>query len=193
MSRKLTYKQKMFVEAYLETLNATESARRAKYKGNENTLGVIGHENLRKPKIREEIDKRLKELAMSAEEVLARLGDMARGDIGDFLTIESMSFDLSLRKAKELGLTHLIKKVKQRTIITQKKDGDEEENHYIEIELHDSQSALEKLGRYHKLFTDKQEFVGELKVISVKDEEIDRAISTLAETIGESIPSKNGG
>ena len=182
-------KQRVFVEEYLQCWNATEAAERAGY----------AHPNKQGPRllvnvgISDVIQKRISEKAMSADEVLLRLGDMARGDIGDFLSIGGMSFDLSLKQAQELGITHLIKRVKQRTIITQKKDGDEEENHYIEIELHDSQAALEKLGRHHKLFTDRQEIIGDMKITHKDDKEIDRAISTLAETIGERIHSENGG
>ena len=148
-------KQRAFVEEYLIDWNATQAALRAGY--SERTAYSIGHENLSKPEIADAIKRRLDEKTMKADEVLTRLSDMARGDLGDFLDIESMSFDLSLRKAKELGLTHLIKKVKQRTVTTLKKDGDDEETHYVEIELHDSQSALEKLGKAHKLFVDRKE------------------------------------
>ena len=48
---KLTPKQQIFVSEYLKTGNATEAARRAGYKGNDNTLGQVGNENLRKPKV----------------------------------------------------------------------------------------------------------------------------------------------
>lgn len=48
---KLTPKQEIFVSEYLKTGNATEAARRAGYKGNDNTLGQVGNENLRKPKV----------------------------------------------------------------------------------------------------------------------------------------------
>ena len=154
----LTKKQRVFIEEYLQCWNATEAAKRAGY--SERTAYSSGQRLLKDVEISDAIKKRISEKAMSADEVLLRLGDMARGDLGDFLDVESMSFDLSLKKAQELGVTHLIKKVKQRTIITQKKDGDEEEQHYIEIELHDSQAALEKLGRHHKLFTDKTEITG---------------------------------
>ena len=153
-----TKKQRVFVEEYLQCWNAAEAARRAGY--SERTARIQASKLLTKPNIQEEIQKRISEKAMSADEVLLRLGDMARGDIGEFLSIGGMSFDLSLKQAQELGITHLIKRVKQRTIITQKKDGDEEENHYIEIELHDSQSALVHLGKHHKLFTDKTEITG---------------------------------
>ena len=48
---KLTPKQELFVAEYLKTGNATESARKAGYKGNDNTLRSIGTENLAKPAI----------------------------------------------------------------------------------------------------------------------------------------------
>ncbi|MFW6086155.1 MAG: terminase small subunit [Myxococcota bacterium] len=56
-SKKLTEKQRRFVEAYLGEAcgNATQSARLAGYKGNNNTLRVVGAENLAKPAIQEAI------------------------------------------------------------------------------------------------------------------------------------------
>lgn len=49
--KKLTPKQELFVSEYLKTGNATEAARRAGYKGNDNTLAQVGNENLRKPNV----------------------------------------------------------------------------------------------------------------------------------------------
>ena len=168
----ITNKQRVFIEGYLQCWNAAEAARRAGY--SERTARIQASRLLSKANIQEEIQSRISEKAMSADEVLLRLGDMARGDMGEFMDIESMSFNLALEKAKELGKTHLIKRVKQRTIITQKKDGDEEENHYIELELHDSQSALVHLGKYHKLFTDKTEITGKdgeaIRVTLIEDD-----------------------
>ena len=168
----ITNKQRVFIEGYLQCWNAAEAARRAGY--SERTARIQASRLLSKANIQEEIQNRISEKAMSADEVLLRLGDMARGDMGEFMDIESMSFNLALEKAKELGKTHLIKRVKQRTIITQKKDGDEEENHYIELELHDSQSALVHLGKYHKLFTDKTEITGKdgeaIRVTLIEDD-----------------------
>jgi len=46
---KLSPKQQAFVDVY--DGNATDAARRAGYKGNSNTLGQTGDENLKKPKI----------------------------------------------------------------------------------------------------------------------------------------------
>ena len=106
---------------------------------------------------------------MSANEVLQRLADMARGDMGKFLDVNSMGiFNLDLKKAKELELLHLIKKVKDRSVMTMvMRDGEEvaTETHNFEVELHDAQAALVHLGRYHKLFVDKQEVEHSGKVI----------------------------
>jgi phage terminase small subunit len=153
VARRLTKKQRVFIEEYLQCWNASEAARRAGY--SERSARVTASKLLTKANIQAEISERISEKAMTADEILVRLGDMARGDLGDFMDIENMTFHLSLKKAKELGLTHLIKKVKQRTTIRQKKDGDEEEEHWIELELHDAKDALVHLGKHHKLFTDK--------------------------------------
>lgn len=81
---KLTTKQRVFIQEYLICWNATEAARRAGYA----QPNVQGSQNLVKPSIRGEIQRRLAEKAMSADEVLARLADHARGSMGDFLRVD---------------------------------------------------------------------------------------------------------
>lgn len=155
--KKLTNKQKAFIECYLRTWNATQAAIEAGY--SERTAYSIGPENLKKPEISEEIERRLAELKMSADEVILRYSQIARADIGDFMDITTMTAQVDLHKAKEAKKTGLIKKVKQRTTITTHKDGSESEDHWIELELHDPLRALEQLGRHLKLFTDRVEIV----------------------------------
>lgn len=85
--RPLTAKQSAFVHWYCSAavnMNATEAARRAGYKGNDNTLGTVGVENMQKPAIRDAIDKRLEKALSGAdvtvEAVLRRvqvIGDQA--------------------------------------------------------------------------------------------------------------------
>jgi len=62
MAETLTQKQVRFVEHYLGSGNATASARAAGYKGNQATLGSVAGENLKKPLIRAEIERRRAEL-----------------------------------------------------------------------------------------------------------------------------------
>lgn len=165
----LTNKQRVFIDEYLQCFNATEAARRAGY--SEKTARAIGCENLTKPDIKAEIEKALQENAMTAAEVLSRLAEMARGDIADFMDISSMGYNLDLKKAQELGLTHLIKKVKQKTttFIAKKESEEDREITELELELYDAKDALTKLGQHYNLFTDRKEITGadgeELKIV----------------------------
>lgn len=80
---KLTEKQKRFIDYYIETGNATESARRAGYSSK--TAEAIGLENLGKPRIKAAIDARLKELEdkriAKADEVMQFLTSTLRGEV----------------------------------------------------------------------------------------------------------------
>jgi phage terminase small subunit len=167
-NEKLTTKQRLFIEAYLgeAQFNATQAARIAGYKGNDNVLGVTGHELLRNPKIAAVVSERINEAAMSANEVMARLSAIARGDLAD-VTDEDGRFDFE--KARRAKKTGLLKKLKRKT--TAKKvdaftEGEEEEKETIEtsviheeveFEMYSAHEALRDLGKFHKLFTDKVE------------------------------------
>ena len=59
---KLTEKQKVFVDYYITSLNATEAYLKA-YKCSYETANVEGSNHLKKPNIKEAIDKRMKELS----------------------------------------------------------------------------------------------------------------------------------
>jgi phage terminase small subunit len=146
----ITNKRRVFIDEYLKDCNATQAALRAGF-AHPNTQGPRLLLNV---SISDAIKARLDEKAMKADEVIERLTSMARGDMGDFMDIERMTFSLNLAKAKEKGLTHLIHKIKDRVVMTSNKDGEETETHTIEIELYDAHAALVDLGRYHKLFTE---------------------------------------
>ena len=126
----LTDKQQAFIEAYLTTarMNAAAAARAAGY--SEHSAKWTGYELLQDERIRGEIDRRLAASRMSADEILARLEDQARGDWGALLD-ESGSIDLS--KAVKEGTTHLIKAVTRETT----RHGER-----VRVEMHDSQRAL---------------------------------------------------
>ncbi len=82
--RKLTEKQRRFVEAYLGEArgNATEAARIAGYKGNERTLQVVGSQNLSKPIVSDAIRERTErdDLVMTREELQRFWSKVTRGD-----------------------------------------------------------------------------------------------------------------
>lgn len=92
--RPLTTKQRLFVEAYLASPNATEAARKAGYKGTDNALGVIGHKMLTNAKISAFVEKRVQSFGMTANDVLSELAAIARGDYQDFRSDKVKSLEL---------------------------------------------------------------------------------------------------
>lgn len=161
---KLTGKQRAFINHYIVTLNATESARLAGYQGTRDTLRAVGAENLAKPSIKAEVERRMEKFAMPSYEVLKRLTDMARADITDYLT-EDGGIDIDAMKAAGAG--HLLKKYKRikRTLTAKGIPIGEEE--YLETEMYPADGALDKLMRYHSLYNDK------IKVETWQDKVID--------------------
>lgn len=147
----LTDKQRVWCEHYLQCgLNATEAGRRAGYKDPEQS----GWVNKNKAEIRAYLDARLKSHKMGADEVLARLSDMAQGNMGDFIgreiTEDGLYIDtIDLSKARKSGKLHLIRKIKIGP------DG-------TSLELHDAKDALELIGKHYELFTEKQKIEGEV-------------------------------
>ena len=148
----LTNKQKIFCEHYIQCWNATEAARKAGYNGDDNTLGVIGHQNLRKPKIKDYIDQRIEENCMSTNEVLHRLSEWGRGNLSHFIPDdESKGFSLKKDNPK-IGL---IKKIKQHELVS--KSNNEVLTRSIEIELHDAKDAVIQIGKIKGLYIDRVE------------------------------------
>lgn len=98
------------------------------------------------------LTKRLNEAHMSADEALKLTADIARGDIGEVMDISSVGFNLDMAKAKEKGLTKLIKKVKQKTttFIAKKESDEDREVTELEIELYPADAALDRILRIHE-------------------------------------------
>lgn len=153
----LTDNQKRFVEQYCIHFNGARAAREAGY--SEDNARQMAHENLTKPYIKIEINKRLAELSMSAEEATKRLTDMARGSIASFLEVDENGrtlINLSKDDAKEnLGLIKKIKQVKKELF-----DGSIIEIS-SEIELHDQKDAIIQILKLHGKFANKGD--GEVK------------------------------
>ena len=180
MARKLTNKQRMFCEYYIQHWNATLAAKQAGYKGSNETLRAVGYENLTKPHIKAYIEKRFSEVVMTSDEVLSRLGSMARSfDMIKYIKLKeqnkvvtkmvqgkpkhykeftgyAMSFDHEQLQAD--GFSHLVKKIKQNN-----RGG-------IEIEWHDQMKALELIGKHLKLFTEKLLLEGSLDFTGMSDD-----------------------
>lgn len=185
-------KQRIFVDEYLKCWNAAEAARRAGY--SKKTARAIGAELLTKPDISAEIQARLKESHMGADEALDLLAAQARGDMGQIMEVSSMGFNLDMQKAQDAGLTKLIKKVKQKTttFIAKKESEEDREVTELEVELYDAQSAIDKILHIHGKFVDRHDITSKGEPIGKPDKEdaerFDRAISTLADAIREVVP-----
>lgn len=189
----LTGKQELFVNAYLQCWNATEAARRAGYAGTDESLAVIGSNNLRKVKIAERINERLKANAMDADEVLSRLADIARGDMGDFIHPESLSIDI------QQGNTRLVKKIKYVVYST-----DDDQTETVEFEMYSALDALKQLAKVHSLVSNKlviedwrKEVLADIKVgrldYRTLTEVFDRDLATeLFRTAGVPVSSEVG-
>ncbi len=186
----LTGKQKLFVAAYVETLNATKAAIRAGY--SKETAAVIGCENLRKPNIRAAIDDILDAAALGKKELLARLSDHAVGTMDDFVSIEGdeeacLAYT-NLGKAKELGQVHLIKEFQEKVV--EHLDGSKTRT--FKVKLYDAQSAIKTLMRAHGMLELKQTDDDEPNEIDADEETIGpddlRVEAELAEAAGSPSP-----
>lgn len=145
-ANKLTDKQRMFIEQYFICgLNGTEAAMLTYDCKDRAVARALASENLAKPAIRARVDERLAEVGMSAQEVLARIAQHARGTLDDFIDEGSGTIDMkAAKKAKSL---HLVKRFKTKFIT-----GEDSEVLETEIELYDAQAALRDLGKHYGLF-----------------------------------------
>jgi len=162
---KLTEMQSLFCLYYIKSFNATQAAIKAGY--SKNTAHVIGHENLRKPKIAEEI-KRLKgsmteELFLDAMDVLKKWIQIAFSDITDYVKFGQKEVQVMgpfgpLVDKEGDPVTKIVNYVSfnessmvDGTIIKEVKQGKDG----VSIKFEDKLKALEKLSEYFDLFPDK--------------------------------------
>lgn len=127
MADKLTVKQRNFIDHYLITFNALQSALEAGY--SEKTALKESYKMLANPKIKKELDRRMKEIQDAnpaiarPEEVLVFLSKMMRGEITDERLMVAPGEGVSL--------------------------------HHIKSQSEARLKAAELLGKANQLFTDK--------------------------------------
>lgn len=139
-------RQAKFVEEYVACLNSHEAARRAGYKEGGGASFLLNN-----PQIRAEIDKRLNaQSRMSASEILARLERQSQASISMFLKPGTLEIDPDA--------VHKHGDLIQR--FAQTAEGPR-------IYLHDSQKALELLGKSRALFIERQilEQMGDMDIV----------------------------
>lgn len=141
----VTEKQKRFCDEYLTDLNATQAAVRAGY--SKKTAYSIGEENLRKPEIKEYIEKRMAEkesqLIANQDEVMRYLTAVMRRE-----KMESVVVTLNTEKTSY---------VPDENGTMRKQTVKQEIPQIIEIpaQLRDANKAAELLGKAYGIYTDK--------------------------------------
>lgn len=140
-SRKLTEKQKRFIDYYVELGNATEAAKKAGY--SKNSAKQIGNENL--TKLDYFIKERLKELEdkriAKADEVLKHLTAAMRGEIYEEVVVTENTGDYESE-------ARIVKK---------------------QLSAKERIKAAELLGKRYSLFTDKVDIDGNVGVQIIDD------------------------
>lgn len=149
----MTDKQKVFCEYYIQSWNATQAARQAGYKGNDDTIRAIASENLTKPNIKEYIESRVSEIAMDTNEILSRLTMWGRGTVSPFLKQDDYSQALCVDSENQhIGL---IKKIKQKETTLKARDDETVLSRDFEIELHDAKDAVIQLAKIRGMYTER--------------------------------------
>ena len=159
----LTDKRERFCQEYVKDLNATQAAIRAGY--SENGAAQKGSALLRIVKVsgrvRELIAAELENADLTPEMVIAELRRIGFSKMDDFA--EWDGDDVTLLPSEDLDedAARCISEVSQ----TITKDGGS-----IRFKLHDKVQALDKLGKYFKLFTDAVDVThhGEVAITEVR-------------------------
>ena len=165
MTRKLTDKQKLFVQEYLVDLNATRAAARAGYSAK--TSEQLGHQLLKKAWVRDAIqvamDQRSAKIEITSDAVLQELAKLAFVDIREL-------FDDHGRLLPPHQLPDNIAPAISSVEVTTSRipDGEAADvEHTSKIRLWDKKGSLELLGKHLKLFADRVEH--DIKTVSVRD------------------------
>ena len=162
---KLTTRQRVFITEYLKYFNATAAAIAAGY--SERSASSIAYENLRKPEISAEIERRLAELTMSTEEALLRLTEQGRGAHTVFIDDGGRVDIAGLRAA---GMGHLIKSTR-------------ETRWGPVVEFYDGQAAIDKILRARGAYVERRELTGAVHVQAddgLTDEQRREKLATLS-------------
>lgn len=154
----LTPKQKRFCEEYLIDVNATQAAIRAGY--SEKTAYSMGQRLLKKVEVQEYIQKRMTSLeyrtGITQERVLNEIAAVAFANATDYVKVVNGRVKLTSTK----DLTDEQKK--GLAVIKEGRFG-------VEVKAHDKLKALQMLGDYLSLFTDKQRLALEQRKVEIEE------------------------
>ena len=150
--------QNFINEYFLQGMNGTDAYQAVYPKASRESARREASRLLTHVDIQAEISQRLKEKHMSADEVLYRLAEQARGEHSAYLLPNGT---VNYGAILENGKGHLVHKVKQT------KYGNE-------IEFYDAQAALVHIGKAHGMFADRVEVSGKVEL----GHTVDQALKT---------------
>lgn len=150
VNRPLTEKQRIFVDAYIETGNKAEAYRRAY-----DISGMSPATVFRKavhvssnPRILAEVERRLAESRernpVTRDRVVHMLASIAFGDIGELMSWDNNGLQLTPSKDMHPDVRKMVKGVK----IRKRVDADGNETSEVELSTQDQIKAAELLGRH---------------------------------------------
>lgn len=179
--QRLRQKQKVFIEHYLTTWNATEAARRAGYTRGGSQIGAM---LMSKLSIQSAIAQRLRELHASANETIALVTTIARGPMVYFL---SDTGEIDLTSEQALKHKHLLKTVKTKVDERYTKDGERIVTRSIEIQTRDADAMLTLLAKHHSLLGDTSPIINQNNTLVVTNalETIQKQGLSIADVLAE--------
>lgn len=159
MARKLTEKQKRFVDEYLIDLNATQAAIRAGYKRTEYT-DTNANKILENTRVAEEIEKRMaersKRTGINQDRVVQELAKLAFVNAADVIDVNTATV-LDTAKPEDLACIASVKvkrTTKGKSVIEER-----------EVRFYDKKDSLVQLGRHLGMFKDKVDIGGAIPVV----------------------------
>lgn len=162
----LPERQALFVKEYLVDLNGTKAAIRAGYKEKaacEQAARLLAKDRV-KAALKSQLSEHWKELAMSADEVIAELSKVARANMEDYVVHENGDITPDLSKCTRDQMAA----VQQFTVDRTGGTGDGERRLVLRttIKLADKHRPAETLARYHKLLIDRVEVTASDEVLA---------------------------
>lgn len=163
--KKITPRQHLFVHEYLVDLNATQAAKRAKYK-KPHVQGPRLLSNVRvAAAIAKAMEKKTGELVMTRQEILEELSILGRSDIQNYIEINDDTGAIRAKGFAEMppGSSRALESIEENRVIKENADGDSTTVYdKIKFKTHSKLGALELLGKHQGLFPTKIE--GNLEV-----------------------------
>jgi hypothetical protein len=143
----LTTKQRLFVSYYLGQAagNGTEAARMAGYA----FPGRAAAKLVVKSCIRAAIDAKLAAVALTADQVLAHISEIADSALGEYIKDDGSVDVARVRRGRR---SRVVRKIKTYRKTYSDREGSPVEETRSELELYDRLEALDKLARYHGLY-----------------------------------------